>query len=134
LLLGDERYGEAIRAAQGGTMGQQGDGVTTVGGDAVFVVPIDEAACQVAGGEIDGAGAEPVLRPETRAAIENAAADTENSQGRRVRCTGGDARDLIQFFDREAATLQLGGDYDRSTACAQSAERLRRLLDGPVLT
>ena len=115
-------------------MGHQGDGVTTVGGGAVFVVPIDEAACQVAVGEIDGAGEDPVLRPETKAAIENAEADTENSQVRRVRCTGADARDLSQFFDRVAATLQLGGDYDRSTACAQSAERVRRLLDGPVLT
>jgi hypothetical protein len=115
-------------------MGHQGDGVTTVGGGAVFVVPIDEAACQVAVGEIDGAEEDPALRPETRAAIENAEADTENSQVRRVRCTGADARDLIQFFDRVAATLQLRRDYDRSTACAQSAERVRRLLDGPALT
>lgn len=115
-------------------MGQQGDGVTTVGGGAVFVVPIDEAVCQIAVGEIDGAGEEPILRPATRAAIESAEADTENSQVRRVRCTGADARDLIQLFDRLAATLQLGGDYDRSTVCAQSAERLRRLLNGPVLT
>jgi hypothetical protein len=115
-------------------MGDSGDGVTTVGGGAVFVVSIHEAACQVAVGEIDGAGEKPGLRPETRVAIENAAVDPEDSQMRRVLCTGEDARDLIQFFDRVAATLQLGGNYDRSTACAQSAERLRRLLDGPVLT
>lgn len=108
--------------------------MTTIGTGHVFVVPIDEAACQVAAGEIDGPGEDPVLRPETRAAIENAEADTEDSQVRRVRCTGADARDLIQFFGRVAASLQLGGDYDRSTACAQSAERLRRLLDGPVVT
>ena len=114
-------------------MGHQEDGVATVGGGAVFVVPIDEAACQVAVGEIDGAGEKPILRPETRAAIENAEADTENSQVRQVRCTEADACDLIQRFDR-VATLQLEGDYDRSTACAQSAERLCRLLDGPVLT
>jgi len=115
-------------------MAQPGDGVTTVGDGAMFVVPIDEAACQVAVGEIDGAGEEPGLRPKTKAAIENAVVDTEDGQMRRVRCTGEDARDLVQFFDRAAATLQLGGDYDRSTACAQSAERLRRLLEGPVLT
>lgn len=81
-------------------MGHQGNGVTTVGGGAVFVVPIDEAACQVAVGEIDGAGEKPVLRPEKRAAIENAEPDTENSQVRRVRCTEADACDLIQRFDR----------------------------------
>jgi hypothetical protein len=115
-------------------MEHQEDRVTTVGGGAVFVVPLDEAACQVAVSEIHGAGEDPVLRPETKAAIENAEADSEDSQMHRVRCTGEGARDLIQFFDRVAATLQLGGNYDRSTACAQSAERLRRLLDGPVLT
>jgi hypothetical protein len=115
-------------------MRHQEDGVTTVGGGAVFVVPIDEMACQVAVGEIDGAGEDRVLRPGTKAAIENAETDTEDSQMRRVRCTAEDARDLIEFFGRVAGTLQLEGDYDRSTACAQSAERLRRLLDGPVLT
>jgi hypothetical protein len=110
------------------------DGATTVGGAAWVVVPIEEAACQAAVGELEGLAGLSVLRPETKAAIEDAEAETENSDLRRVRCTGEDARDLIEFFDRTAAALQLAGDYDRSTACAQSAERLRRLLDGPVLT
>lgn len=96
-------------------------------------VPIEDVACQIAVAGVDGQG-DSSLRPETKIAIENAAAETGDSDLRRVRCTEEDARDLLQFFDRAASTLQLRGAYDRSTACARAAERLRRVLDGPVLT
>jgi hypothetical protein len=96
-------------------------------------VPIEEVACQIAVSGTDDQ-AESVLRPETRAAIENAEADAERVDQRRVVCTVDDARDLCRYFDHVAATLQLAGDYERSTACAQAAERIRRVLDGPVLT
>ena len=96
-------------------------------------VPIEDVACQIAVTGADGRG-DSSLRPETKVAIENAEAETGDSGLRRVRCTEEDARDLMQFFDMAASTLQLRGEYDRSTACAQAAERLRRTLDGPVLT
>jgi hypothetical protein len=96
------------------------------------VVPIEETACQVAV-DPDRLAAVP-LSPEARAAIENAEADTETVERRCVRCSTDQARDLLEYFDRVAATLQLAGDYERSTSCAQAAEQLRRTLEGPVLT
>jgi hypothetical protein len=99
----------------------------------VTVLPIEEVACQIAVEGLDGPAAVS-LQPETKAAIENAEADAEDVDRRRVRCSVQDARDLLQYFDHVAATLQMDGDYDRATACAQAAERIRRILDGPVLT
>ena len=58
----------------------------------------------------------------------------ETVERRCVRCSTEQARDLLEYFDRAAATLQLDGDYERSTSCAQAAEQLRRTLEGPVLT
>lgn len=99
---------------------------------AEHVVPIEEAACQVAVDPDRLAGV--ALSPDARAAIENAEADTETVERRCVRCSTEQARDLLEYFDRAAATLQLDGDYERSTSCAQAAEQLRRTLEGPVLT
>jgi hypothetical protein len=99
----------------------------------VTVVPIEELACQVAVGGPDGEGDSP-LEPGTKAAVENAEPETGDVDLRRVRCTPQEARELLQYFDHIAATLQGAGDYERSTACAQAAERIRRTLDGPVLT
>jgi hypothetical protein len=96
------------------------------------VVPLEEAACQVAVGPDPLAGV--ALSPDARAAIENAEAETETVERRCVRCSTEQARDLLEYFDHAAATLQLEGDYERSTSCAQAAERIRRALEGPVLT
>jgi hypothetical protein len=104
----------------------------TPSGPADHVVPIEEVACQVAVGPDHLAGVD--LRPDSQAAIENAEVDTETVERRQVRCSTDQAQDLLQYFDRAAATLQIGGDYERSTACAQAAEQLRRTLEGPVLT
>jgi hypothetical protein len=99
----------------------------------VTVVPIEELACQVAVGGPDGEGDSP-LEPGTKATVENAEPETGDVDLRRVRCTPQEARELLQYFDHVAATLQVAGDYDRSTACAHAAERIRRTFDGPVLT
>jgi hypothetical protein len=99
---------------------------------AEHVVPIEEAACQVAVDPDRLAGV--ALSPDARAVIENAEADTETVERRCVQCTTDQARDLLEYFDRAAATLQIDGDYERSTSCAQAAEQLRRTLEGPVLT
>ena len=53
---------------------------------------------------------------------------------RLVRCTEEQARDLLEYFDRAAAALEVRGDYERSTSCAQAAELIRRTLDGRVIT
>jgi hypothetical protein len=47
-----------------------------------------------------------------------------------VRCEPTEARALGEHFERVAAALQLRGDYDASTACAQTAEKIRRALAG----
>jgi len=98
----------------------------------VTVLPIEEVACRVAVDAEDPAGA--TLRPETRTAVENAERDTETVDRRRVRCTDEQAGDLLEFFDRAAAALELRGEYERSTACAQAAELIRRALHGRVVT
>jgi len=98
----------------------------------MILLPIEEVACQVAVDADDPAGGP--LRPETKVAIENAESDTETVDLRRVRCTEDQARDLLEYFDRAAAALEVRGDYDRSTSCAQAAELIRRTLDGRVIT
>jgi hypothetical protein len=98
----------------------------------VTVLPLEEVACQVAVDADDPAGGE--LRPETKVAIENAESDTQTVDRRCVRCTEDQARDLLDYFDRAAAALELRGDYERSTSCAQAAEVIRRTLDGRVTT
>jgi hypothetical protein len=96
------------------------------------VVALEEVACQVAVDPDRPAG--DGLSPGTRAAVENAEPDPATVERRCVRCSTEQARDLLEYFDRVAATLQLEGDYERSTSCAQAAEQLRRALEGPVLT
>jgi hypothetical protein len=99
---------------------------------AEYVLPIEEVACQVAVGPDGLAGA--ALPPAAKAAIENGEVDTESVELRQVRCSPDQARDLLEYFGHTAATLQVHGDYERSSACAQAAERIRRALEGPVLT
>ena len=96
------------------------------------VFPLEEVACQVAVDADDPVAGQ--LRPETKVAIENAESDTQTVDRRCVRCTDDQARDLLDYFDRAAAALELRGDYERSTACAQAAEVIRRTLDGRVTT
>lgn len=91
-------------------------------------IEIDDVACRIA---IEGV---PPLMPcsSLRPAVEHAGKDVDpdGSARRRVRCSSEDARDLGEFLDRAAAALQVRGDYERSTACAQGAERVRRVLEG----
>ena len=96
------------------------------------VFPIEEVACQVAVDVDEPAGGP--LRPETKLAIENAESDAETVDRRCVRVTEDQARDLLDYFDRAAAALELRGDYERSTSCAQAAEVIGRTLDGRVTT
>ena len=96
------------------------------------VLPLEEVACQVAVDADDPVGG--TLRPETKVAIENAESDAETVDRRCVRCTEDEARDLLEYFDRAAAALEVRGDYERSTSCAQGAELIRRTLEGRVTT
>jgi hypothetical protein len=47
-----------------------------------------------------------------------------------VRCGAAEAREVAGYFARAAAVLQTRGDYERSTACAQAAEKIARALEG----
>ncbi|MGH7385308.1 MAG: hypothetical protein ACREKG_08995 [Candidatus Rokuibacteriota bacterium] len=89
---------------------------------------VEDVACRIA---IEGV---PPLMPgaSLRAAVGNAEKDVDpdGSARCRLRCSSQDARDLSAFLDRAAAVLQVRGDYERSTACAQGAERVRRVLAG----
>ncbi len=96
------------------------------------VLPIEELACRVAVDADDPAGA--TLPPGTRVAVESAERDTATVDRRRVRCTEEQAGDLLEFFGRAAAALEQRGEYERSTACAQAAELIRRALHGRVAT
>lgn len=91
-------------------------------------VDVDDVACRIA---IEGVPPL-MLRSSLRAVVESADKDVDpdGSARCRVRCSSQDARDLSEFLDRAAAALQVRGDYERSTACAQGAERVRRVLEG----
>jgi hypothetical protein len=41
---------------------------------------------------------------------------------------------MRDYFEQIAAALQGRGEYDRSTACARTAERIRRALEGRPLS
>lgn len=93
-------------------------------------VEVDDVACRAA---IDGLRPAPLApRASIRAAVENAEKDVDpdGSALRRVRCTTQDARGLGEYLEQAAAELQVRGDYERSTACAQGAERVRRAIEG----
>lgn len=101
--------------------------ITTVEQD-VVTVEIDDVACRVATD-----GLPPLVPPVSfRAAIEQAEKDVDpdGSVLRRMQCSTQGARDLRRYFEQAAAELQIRGDYERSTACAQGAERVRRVLEG----
>jgi hypothetical protein len=88
---------------------------------------IEDAACQLAIEGVPAAGQDSI-----RAAIEKAEKDTgpDGTGLCRVRCSSADAHEMRQYFERVAAMLQVRGEYDRSTVCAQTAERISRALDG----
>ena len=60
------------------------------------------------------------LRRKAKAAVQKAERDAETVDRRCVRCSDDEARDLLEYFDRVAAALELR--YERSTSCAQAAE------------
>ncbi len=89
---------------------------------------IEDAACRIAIEGVPAAG----FQDPIRTAIERAEKGTgpDGAGLWRVRCSSADAHEMRQYFERIAAVLQIRGEYDRSTACAQTAERIRRALDG----
>ena len=76
------------------------------------VLPLEEVACQVAVDADDPAGG--TLRPETKAAIENAESDAETVDRRRVRCTEEEARDLVPSSVRRINSAAWAHEVDRS--------------------
>jgi hypothetical protein len=93
-----------------------------------LTVDLEKIACDVAlAPPVDGLA----LSPDARAAIDTAPKHTEDIEVRRVMCTPEIAQGMIGFFNAAAARLQTRGEFDRSTACAQAAEGIRRALAPP---
>ena len=88
---------------------------------------VEDAACRLAREDAPSR-----LPASLRAAIERAEQEPgpEGAPLCHVRCSPTDARELRDYFERAAAVLQGRGEYDRSTACAQTAERISRALAG----
>jgi hypothetical protein len=90
-----------------------------------LTVDLETIACNIAlAPPVDGLA----LSPDARAAIDTAPKHTEDIDVRRVTCTPEIARGMIGYFNAAAARLQTRGELDRSTACAQAAEGIRRAL------
>jgi hypothetical protein len=90
-----------------------------------LTVDLEKIACDIAlAPPVDGLA----LSPDARAVIDTAPKHTEDIDVRRVTCTPEIARGLIDYFNAAAARLQTRGELDRSTACAQAAEGIRRAL------
>lgn len=90
---------------------------------------IEEPACRLA---LEGDAPVPALPGPLRAAIERAEREPgPDGSGRCwVRSGAAQARELREYFEQAAAELQLRGDYERSTASAQTAEKISRALQG----
>jgi hypothetical protein len=88
-----------------------------------ITIDLAETACEVA---LDS----PVEGPDsaTRAAIERAPKTTAGCEIRRVTCTLAEAKDMLEYFERAASHLQVRGEYEKSTACTQALESIRRAL------
>jgi hypothetical protein len=88
-----------------------------------ITIDLAETACEVA---LDS----PVEGPDsaTRAAIERAPKTTAGREIRRVTCTLAEAKDMLEYFEHAASRLQVRGEYETSTACAQALESIRRAL------
>ena len=88
-----------------------------------ITMDLAETACKAA---LDS----PVEGPDsaTRAAIERAPRTTAGSKIRRVTCTLAEAKDMLEYFEHAASRLQVRGEYEKSTACAQALESIRRAL------
>ena len=92
---------------------------------APLTIDIEELACRM--------GLEPVqelsLSQEVRDAIESAPRKhTVGTRFRSIRCTTAGARSMLDYFNRAASHFQLPGEYEKSTACAQAGESIRRAL------
>jgi len=61
-------------------------------------------------------------------AIERAPKTTAGCEIRRVTCTLAEAKDMLEYFERAASHLQVRGEYEKSTACTQALESIRRAL------
>jgi hypothetical protein len=92
-----------------------------------LIVDIDEVACRV--------GLEPVpvqglsLAQAVRDAIESAPRKhTVGTRFRSIPCTPASARSMLDYFNHAASHFQLHGEYEKSTACAQAGESIRRAL------
>jgi len=93
-----------------------------------LTVDLEKIACDIAlAPPVDGLA----LSPDARAAIDTTPKRTEDIDFRRVTCTPEIARDFSDYFNATAARLQTRGELDRSTACAQAAEGIRRARAAP---
>jgi hypothetical protein len=92
---------------------------------------VDDAACRLA-----LAGEPAALPASLRAAVERAEKrrGPDGADRCRVRCSAAEAYAMREYFEQIAAALQGRGEYDRSTACARTAERIRRALEGRPLS
>lgn len=97
--------------------------------DEPVLFDVEEAACRIA---VEGDGDLLILAPELRAVMERAKTVTGPDGARlcRARCGRAEAQALRDYFEGAAAALQARGEYDRSTACAQSAAHIAGAVEG----
>ena len=90
-----------------------------------LIVDIEEVACRV--GLEPGRGFS--LAQAARDAIESAPRKhTAGTRWRSIPCTPASARNMLDYFNHAASHFQLQGEYEKSTACAQAGESIRRAL------
>jgi hypothetical protein len=92
----------------------------------LLTVDIEEAACRVGVETVQGISlAEPI-----RDAIQSAPRKhTVGGRSRSIQCTPASARNMLDYFNHAASHFQLHGEYEKSTACAQAGESIRRTLE-----
>jgi hypothetical protein len=91
----------------------------------LLIVDIDEVACRVGVESVQGLS----LAQPVRDAIQSAPRKhTVGTRFRSIPCTPASARSMLDYFNHAASHFQLHGEYEKSTACAQAGESIRRAL------
>jgi hypothetical protein len=92
----------------------------------LLIVDIEELACTVGVGTIQGISLAEPIRDAIRSAPKK---HTVGGRSRSVQCTLASARSMLDYFNHAASHFQLHGEYEKSTACAQAGESIRRTLE-----
>jgi hypothetical protein len=91
----------------------------------LLIVDLEEIACRVG---VEGVQGSSLAQP-VRDAIQSASSkNTVGGRRRSIQCTPASARSMVDYFNHAASHFQLHGEYEKSTACAQAGENIRRAL------